>query len=63
MRQLLQRVIKAKKGKEHGKGKGKATTNSAIPYAFKSLMLNGNSVNLTPPSLDPSFVSPFIAFT
>jgi hypothetical protein len=63
MRQLLQRVIKVKKGKERGKGKGKAITNSAILYTFKSFMLNNNSINLTPSSLDSLFANPFIAFT
>jgi hypothetical protein len=61
MRRLLQRAVKAKKGKGRGKGKGKATANSAVPHASESLVPNGNSADLTPPSLDPSFAGPFVA--
>jgi hypothetical protein len=53
-------VVKAKKGKGREKGKGKAITNSAIPYTSDSFVSNGHSTNFTPPSFDPSFANPFI---
>jgi hypothetical protein len=63
MRQLLQRAVKAKKGKGRRKGKGKATTNSAVPHTSDSFVPNDHSADLTPPSFDPSFAGPFIAST
>jgi hypothetical protein len=52
-----------KKGKGYGKGKGKVTTNLAIPYTSNFFVLNGNSTDLTPPFFDPPFASSFIAST